>query len=124
MISVQHLSFSYPGGGDIFRDFSWQVERGQAWAVLGPSGCGKTTLLYMLAGLQSPSAGRVSIEGQTLERPRPATGLILQEYGLLPWTTVRDNLTLGLRIRSFYGPDGRHAPAQPSDGDVDGWLER
>jgi NitT/TauT family transport system ATP-binding protein len=124
MIAVENVSFAYPGGGDIFQDFSWEVERGQAWAVLGPSGCGKTTLLYMLAGLQMPGSGRVAIEDQPLARPRPATGLILQEYGLLPWATVRDNLTLGLRIRSFYGPDGRHAPAQPADADVDGWLER
>jgi ABC-type Fe3+/spermidine/putrescine transport system ATPase subunit len=41
-----------------FKDFNWQVERGQSWAVLGPSGCGKTTLLYLLAGLRSlPRAG-------------------------------------------------------------------
>lgn len=124
MISVHHLGFSYPGSGPIFQDFSWEVARGQAWAVLGPSGCGKTTLLYMLAGLQAPAAGSVSVDGQALARPRPETGLILQEYGLLPWANVRDNVTLGLRIRGFYGPDGRHAPLQPSSGDVDSWLER
>jgi ABC-type nitrate/sulfonate/bicarbonate transport system ATPase subunit len=124
MISLRQVNFAYPGGGAIFQDFSWQVEQGQTWAVLGPSGCGKTTLLYMLAGLQPPASGSLSIAGQPLTRPRPETGLILQEYGLLPWASVRDNMTLGLRIRSFYGPDGRHAPAQPSTGDVNGWLER
>ncbi len=63
--------------------------------------------------------------------PRPQTGLILQDYGLLPWATVRENITLGLHIREFYGPDGRHAPrleagrsAEASAGDVDVWLER
>ena len=99
MISLEQIGFSYPGGGAIFQDFSWQVERGQAWAVLGPSGCGKTTLLYMLAGLQAPGSGRVTIEGQVLSRPRPETGLILQEYGLLPWASVLRNVMLGATLR-------------------------
>jgi NitT/TauT family transport system ATP-binding protein len=93
--------------------------------VLGPSGCGKTTLLYLLAGLRFPTSGRVIIDGQPLERPRPHTGLILQDYGLLPWATVRQNAELGLRVRAFYGPDGKHAPQdfQPVV-DLDPWLER
>jgi NitT/TauT family transport system ATP-binding protein len=99
-----------PGAALIFQDFSWQVERGEAWAVLGPSGCGKTTLLYLLAGLRKPTAGRILIAGQELTRPRPLTGLILQDYGLLPWATVRQNAELGVRVRIFYGPDGTHAP--------------
>jgi ABC-type nitrate/sulfonate/bicarbonate transport system ATPase subunit len=52
----------------------------------------------------------VRIDGQVLTRPRPQTGLILQDYGLLPWNTVLDNIRLGLRVRQFYGPDGKHAP--------------
>jgi ABC-type nitrate/sulfonate/bicarbonate transport system ATPase subunit len=125
MISLESVAFSYPNGPAIFQNFSWRTQRGSAWAVLGPSGCGKTTLLYLLAGLQFPSSGRVVVDGQPVTRPRPQTGLILQEYGLLPWATVRQNISLGLQIRTFYGPDGRHAPARPVDPtDVDGWLER
>jgi ABC-type nitrate/sulfonate/bicarbonate transport system ATPase subunit len=125
MISVEQISYAYPGASEIFKDFSWQAKRGQAWVVLGPSGCGKTTLLYLLAGLQFPSAGQVKVDEQTIQRPRPQTGLILQEYGLLPWATIRQNVTLGIQIRSFYGPDGRHAPAQTiQPGDVDGWMAR
>ena len=58
------------------------------------------------------------IDGQPAERPRPHTGLILQDYGLLPWATVRQNAELGLRVRDFYGPDGKHAPQdfQPGAG--------
>jgi NitT/TauT family transport system ATP-binding protein len=72
-----------------------------------------------------PSAGRILIDGQPLTRPRPHTGLILQDYGLLPWATVRQNAGLGLRVRNFYGPDGTHAPAdyRPSK-NVTPWLER
>jgi NitT/TauT family transport system ATP-binding protein len=125
MIRLDSLTFAYPGRLTVFQDFDWQTQRGDAWAVLGPSGCGKTTLLYLLAGLRRPTGGRVMIDGQPLERPRPHTGLILQDYGLLPWASVRQNAELGLRVRLFYGPDGKHAPADfRPDLDVDPWLER
>lgn len=125
MIDLDCLTYAYSNSTPIFKDFSWNVGRGEAWAVLGPSGCGKTTLLYLLAGLRFPSAGHVIVDGQSLTRPRPQTGLILQDYGLLPWATVRENAELGLRVRIFYGPDGTHAPEdfQPVL-DVDPWLAR
>jgi NitT/TauT family transport system ATP-binding protein len=125
MIQLQDLTFSYPNQIPIFQGFYWNVQHGETWAVLGPSGCGKSTLLYLLAGLRFPNKGQVLINGEPLERPRPHTGLIIQEYGLLPWATVRQNAELGQRIRVFYGPDGTHAPEdfQPSK-NVDPWLER
>lgn len=125
MIALDSLTYAHAQGNPIFEDYSWQVDRGEAWAVLGPSGCGKTTLLYLLAGLLLPDRGRILIDGQQLTRPRPHTGLILQDYGLLPWATVRQNAELGLRIRSFYGPDGKHSPEDyHPDLEVDPWLER
>lgn len=65
------------------------------------------------------------MDGLPLDRPRPHTGLILQEYGLLPWATVRENTLLGLRVRNFYGPDGKHAPSdfKPTIA-VEHWLDR
>jgi NitT/TauT family transport system ATP-binding protein len=116
MIELAELSFAYPDQPPVFDAFSWHVEAGEIWSVLGPSGCGKSTLLLLLAGLLEPQAGKVVIGGRCISRPRPRTGLILQEYGLLPWATVYDNVALGLRIRRFYGPDGRHVP---QDGHVD-----
>jgi len=110
MIEIAGLRFSYDGGRPVFADFSLTVGRGEAWTVIGPSGCGKTTLLYLVAGLSHPQAGEIRVGGQPLLRPRPATGLILQDHGLLPWATVADNTRLGLDIRRFYGPDGRHSP--------------
>jgi len=125
MIQLESITFSHQPGTLIFQDFTWQAGRGQSWAVLGPSGCGKTTLLYLLAGLRFPSKGNVLVDGQVVARPRPRTGLILQEYGLLPWATVRQNAALGLRLRQFYGPDGRHAPPHPvQTSSVAVWLER
>ena len=125
MIRLESVTFAYAPEQPIFQDFSWQAARGDAWAVIGPSGCGKSTLLALLAGLRFPSAGRILIDGQALDRPRPHSGLIIQDYGLLPWATVRENAGLGLQVRRFYGPDGTHAPKEslPSAG-VDYWLDR
>jgi ABC-type nitrate/sulfonate/bicarbonate transport system ATPase subunit len=128
MIAVSDLTFNYPGGEPIFAYFSWHVSRGEAWAVIGASGCGKSTLLMLIAGLQQPVGGSVWVDGQALDRPRPRTGLILQDYGLLPWATVRENAALGIRIRRFYGLDGKHTPRDENLSDlntrVDYWLGR
>lgn len=125
MIILDSLTFAYPHSKPLFESFNWRVQRGESWAVLGASGCGKTSLLYLLAGLQHPSAGQVLVDGQRLERPRPRTGLILQDYGLLPWATVRENAGLGLKVRNFYGADGVHTPRDYQPGrDVTPWLEQ
>jgi len=125
MIELRSVTYAYQQGTPIFQDYNWHAGRGEAWAVLGPSGCGKTTLLYLLAGLRLPTSGQVLIDGQPLTRPRPHTGLILQDYGLLPWATVHENAVLGLRVRGFYGPDGTHAPQDFQRSlDVEPWLRR
>src|SRR5687767_12458216 len=128
MILLRNLAFAYAGGRPIFSGLDWSVETGEAWVILGPSGFGKSTLLYLLAGLRTPTSGEVRIEGQVITRPRPRTGLILQDFGLLPWATCEENVSLGLRIHGFYGPDGKHAPLDRRPGDIeqtrDRWLAR
>jgi ABC-type nitrate/sulfonate/bicarbonate transport system ATPase subunit len=125
MIQLRSLTFAYPHSTPLFQDYHWHAQRGETWAILGSSGSGKTTLLYLLAGLQRPTAGEVLIDDQPLTRPRPRTGLILQDYGLLPWATVRQNAELGLKVRNFYGADGVHTPQDYSrERDVTPWLER
>lgn len=126
MIDLDKVTFGYPHKSALFQDYDWSVKQGQSWAVLGPSGCGKTTLLYLLAGLLFPSNGQIRVDGQTLARPRPQTGLILQDFGLLPWSTVIENIRLGLRVRQVYGPDGTHAPKLPAGSleDAHRWVER
>lgn len=130
MIETLNLTFGYGKTAAIFDSFSWKVRRGEAWSVIGSSGCGKTTLLYLLAGLYKPRRGTITVDGQQITRPRPKTGLVLQDHGLLPWATVWENAYLGLKIRGFYGPDGRHAPEnEPVDtpaahNQVSLWLDR
>ncbi len=125
MIHLQSLTFAYPHSLPLFANFNWHIQRRETWAVLGSSGCGKTTLLYLLSGLKNPNLGKVLIDNQPLIRPRPRTGLILQDYGLLPWATVRENAELGLKVRNFYGADGVHSPQDYlPERDVTPWLER
>lgn len=126
MIKLDSVGFTYHNSqAPIFQDFNWQINRGEAWAILGPSGCGKSTLLYLLAGLRIPTSGRILFDGSLLTRPRPQTGLILQDFGLLPWATVQQNAELGFQVRTFYGPDGKHAPtSQQKHLSVDPWLDR
>lgn len=129
MIEIENLRFAYNGQAPIFNNYNLKIQRGDAWTVIGPSGCGKSTLLYLLAGLRRPDGGSIRINRQPLARPRPRTGLVLQDHGLLPWATVRQNARLGLTIRTFYGSDGRHAPTDESLGRVDAdrrvhrWLD-
>lgn len=74
------------------------LAQSQTGVIIGPSGCGKSTLFNVLAGLNNQYSGEVLIDSK-----RPAgggeTALILQEYGLLPWKTVWDNVILGLQLR-------------------------
>jgi len=130
MIRVRDLTFCYDSHAPIFEAFNWEAAKDEAWAIIGPSGCGKTTLLYLLAGLRRAREGHIMVAGQPITRPRPETGLILQDHGLLPWATVEENVRLGLDIRRFYGPDGRHAPRErrvkrPEEkAGVSHWLDR
>jgi len=130
MIDIQDIRFAYANGPPIFDKFSWHISKGDAWAVIGPSGCGKTSLLYLLAGLYQAQSGQILIEDKPITAPRPRSGLVLQDHGLLPWATVHQNARLGLTVRGFYGSDGRHAPIDEeltmhaADQRVHYWLEK
>jgi len=83
-------------------DFTLDVAQGEFLVIVGPSGCGKTTVLNMLAGLERPSSGTVSLDGREIVGPGPARGVMFQDYALFPWHTVRGNVGFGLR----HGPPG------------------
>lgn len=74
------------------------LEKGGIGAIIGPSGSGKSTLLNVLAGLQTEYEGEVRIDGKS-PKGKNGVALILQEYGLLPWKTVKENVQLGLQIQ-------------------------
>ncbi|SMC27565.1 NitT/TauT family transport system ATP-binding protein [Desulfacinum hydrothermale DSM 13146] len=88
-----------PQDPPVLQGMSLAVGRDDTYAVVGPSGCGKSTLLYLLCGLLRPDSGRVTYRGTPVRRPHPEIAVVLQDYGLLPWKTVLDNVALGLKIR-------------------------
>ena len=101
MIQLRNISFDHQRT-PIFRGLSLEIGDGEKWAIIGPSGCGKTTLLSIMCGLVKPKSGEVVVNGSLLLKPSRTTGLILQEYGLLPWATVQQNILLGLQVQLFY----------------------
>jgi len=96
--------YALPGGKETIAlaDFSLDVSQGEFLVIVGPSGCGKTTVLNLLAGLQLPSGGTVSLDGRAIDGPGPERGVMFQDYALFPWHTVWGNVEFGLR----HGPAG------------------
>ncbi len=80
-------------------DVSFTLEKGRFLSILGPSGCGKTTLFNIIAGLTKPDAGTVTLQGESLIGQPGKTGYMLQKDLLLPWRTIRDNITLSQTLR-------------------------
>ncbi len=80
------------------------LRQGEFVAVLGPSGCGKSTMLRIVAGLDQPSAGTVTLHGQRVAAPGPERGMVFQSYTLFPWLTVEQNIRFGLRERGVADP--------------------
>ena len=83
---------------EALRDINFSVHRREFVSVIGPSGCGKSTLIRILAGLDTPSDGRVLLEGKEVYGPGSDRGMVFQGYTLFPWLSVKRNVMFGLEI--------------------------
>lgn len=84
---------------EAIQDLNLSISSGKFICVLGPSGCGKTTLLNVLAGLQKPSLGSVTINSNPIETVNQQSAMVFQSSALLPWRTVLQNISYGLEIQ-------------------------
>ena len=86
---------------DALKDINLSVDEHEFICLLGPSGSGKSTLLRLLAGLEKPTEGEVLVLNKPINAPIIETGMVFQEYSLLPWLNVVDNISFGLELRNI-----------------------
>ena len=99
MLVLDRVGKTYPNGVRALDGISLEVAPGEVLVVIGGSGCGKSTMLRAISGLDTPTQGKVVLEGTPITAPHERIGIIFQEPRLLPWLTVADNVGFGLEHR-------------------------
>jgi NitT/TauT family transport system ATP-binding protein len=97
-LDIKNLSASY-SENRVLGPVDMNISPGEIYAVIGPSGCGKSTLLHVLSGIHRDFNGEILLKGEILDPKRHDIGFIPQNFGLLPWKTVRKNYMLSLKIK-------------------------
>ena len=100
LLELSNMSKGYGKGSsrtEVLRDLNLTVEEGEFVAIVGYSGTGKTTLISSLAGLKTPDSGEVLMRGESVKQPGPDRGVVFQNYSLLPWLTVLENILFAVQ---------------------------
>ena len=102
MLEIDHITKFFPntdGAGEVcvFRDVAFKVEQGEFLTMVGHSGCGKSTVLNIIAGLETASLGGVVLEGREIAGPGMDRMVVFQNFSLMPWMTVSQNVRLAVR---------------------------
>src|SRR6266436_8056617 len=98
-LELKNVTKSYGANGrrtEVLHDINLQIEKGEFVAIVGYSGGGKTTLISMIAGLIKPDAGSLTLNDLEIREPGPDRGIVFQNYSLLPWLTVYENVFLAV----------------------------
>jgi NitT/TauT family transport system ATP-binding protein len=104
-VRLQDISLSYAteSGAQLLAldRINLNVQTGEFLCIVGPSGCGKSTLLHLIACLQKPTNGAITIDGEYVTTPGTDRILIFQEHGLFPWLTVGQNVEFGMKMKGL-----------------------
>ncbi len=104
ILNVNGVSKTFAGanGGTVaLQATDLTVEENDFITILGPSGCGKSTLLRMVAGLDTPTAGSIALDGKPVTGPGADRGMVFQSYTLFPWLSILQNVCFGLREKGL-----------------------
>ena len=101
-LEIDHVTKHFPaaeGTGQVcvFRDVAFRIGEGEFFTMIGHSGCGKSTLLNIIAGLERPAAGGVVLQGREVTRPGMDRMVVFQNFSLMPWMTVFENVRVAVR---------------------------
>jgi putative spermidine/putrescine transport system ATP-binding protein len=109
-VKFDHIEKSYDGKNLVIQDLSLDIVQGEFLTLLGPSGSGKTTALMMLAGFETPTAGKIYLNAKPINRIAPENrniGMVFQHYALFPHMTVAENVGFPLKVRNITGNAAR-----------------
>jgi NitT/TauT family transport system ATP-binding protein len=118
VMEVRGLSKTFDsanGPVEVLRDLNFDVHRREFICVIGQSGCGKSTLIRILAGLEEPTSGTVTVGGEVVDSPGADRGMVFQSYTLFPWLTVKSNVMFGLRQKGV--------PRREAEEQAQQWVE-
>lgn len=99
LLKIEGLSKAFVAAKPVFADVSFSLARGEFVCIIGHSGCGKTTILNVLAGLDTATAGNVFMDGREVIGPSLERGVVFQSHALMPWLTVRQNIAFAVKSR-------------------------
>ena len=105
MLEVKHVSKFFAKEGQpqlVLSDLNLEVGSREFVCLLGPSGCGKSTLLRIMAGLDTAESGGVYLDDKLVKEPQPKCAFVFQDYALLPWKTVLENVVYGMDVQDMY----------------------
>lgn len=98
-LKIESLSKAFVPAKPVFANVSFTIDKGEFVCIIGHSGCGKTTILNVLAGLDSATAGHVFMDNREIAGPSLERGVVFQSHALMPWLTVRKNIAFAVVSR-------------------------
>lgn len=105
LLALDHITVRFQPKGKpevtALDDVSLRVAHDTFAVIVGPSGCGKSTLLRLVAGLETPTSGSMTLDGQPISGPSADRGMVFQSYTLFPWLSVRENVMFGPKLKGL-----------------------